>query len=211
MWLGLCIAVIYGAVAVFANFVNKYAVQVFPLPVTILLTQTLTTVIVLRAMAALEIISVPPLRAVRVQQLASLSICYSLHAVLVLYSLAFLSVPMYNTLKRLTPVMVLAAKVRWGGILGGTETAPHPYGFLSNNILYAVLPFRIFYLAHSTAGPFDPFPYSCLYASRRIAECRMCSSYAAPSPAYPLDFAGPCSSLVRAHSDKRGLKYTHIY
>ncbi|GIL68560.1 hypothetical protein Vafri_21813 [Volvox africanus] len=117
MWLGLCIAVIYGAVAVFANFVNKYAVEVLPLPVTILLTQTLTTAIVLRAMAALEIISVPPLRAVRLQQLASLSICYTLHAVLVLYSLAFLSVPMYNTLKRLTPVMVLAAKAvvdrRW--------------------------------------------------------------------------------------------------
>ncbi|GIL88330.1 hypothetical protein Vretimale_15073 [Volvox reticuliferus] len=117
MWLGLCIAVIYGAVAVFANFVNKYAVQVLPLPVTILLTQTITTVIVLRAMAALEFISVPPLRAVRVRQLASLSICYTLHAVLVLYSLAFLSVPMYNTLKRLTPVMVLAAKAvmerRW--------------------------------------------------------------------------------------------------
>ncbi|GLC45305.1 hypothetical protein PLESTB_000307600 [Pleodorina starrii] len=117
MWLGLSIAIFYGAVAVFANFVNKYAVQVLPLPTTILLAQTLTTVILLRAMAALQFIRVPPLRSVRARQLASLSICYSVHAVLVLYSLAFLSVPMYNTLKRLTPVMVLITKAvvdrRW--------------------------------------------------------------------------------------------------
>ncbi|EFJ44434.1 hypothetical protein VOLCADRAFT_64922, partial [Volvox carteri f. nagariensis] len=97
--------------------VNKYAVQVLPLPVTILLIQTLTTAVLLQAMAAMQMIRVPSIRAIRVQQLAPLSICYSVHAVLVLYSLAFLSIPMYNTLKRLTPVMVLATKAvmdkRW--------------------------------------------------------------------------------------------------
>ncbi|GFR50300.1 hypothetical protein Agub_g12490 [Astrephomene gubernaculifera] len=112
MWLSLLVAVLYGFVAVAANFVNKYAVQVLPLPSAILLIQTCTTVVVLRSLSALRLIRpLPPLRSLpRQPLLAPLAACYCLHAVLVLYSLAFLSVPMYNTLKRLTPVMVLAAK-----------------------------------------------------------------------------------------------------
>ncbi|KXZ42614.1 hypothetical protein GPECTOR_130g575 [Gonium pectorale] len=57
------------------------------------------------------------MREMRFEQVAPLAACYCVHAVLVLYSLAFLSVPMYNTLKRLTPVIVLVMKAgydrRW--------------------------------------------------------------------------------------------------
>ncbi|KAG2500946.1 hypothetical protein HYH03_000770 [Edaphochlamys debaryana] len=110
MWLGLLVAFVYGAVAVAANFVNKYAVLVFPLPNAILLVQTVTTVVVLQALGTLGLVRIPAVRNVRLQSLFPLAGCYCGHALLVLYSLAFLSVPMYNTLKRLTPVMVLGAK-----------------------------------------------------------------------------------------------------
>ncbi|PNW71718.1 hypothetical protein CHLRE_16g666250v5 [Chlamydomonas reinhardtii] len=110
LWLGLLVAVIYGAVAVAANFVNKYAVLVFPLPTAILLMQTVTAMVLLRVAAALGFTTVPRLGKIRVWMLLPLTICYAAHAVLVLYSLAFLSVPMYNTLKRLTPVIVLVMK-----------------------------------------------------------------------------------------------------
>ncbi|GLC45304.1 hypothetical protein PLESTB_000307500 [Pleodorina starrii] len=110
MWLGILVAVAYGAIAVLANFVNKYAIRVLPLPNVILFIQTLTAVLILRLMAAAGIIRVPPLREVPLLRLAPLAAWYTAHAALVLCSLASLSVPMYNTLKRLTPVLVLTAK-----------------------------------------------------------------------------------------------------
>jgi len=47
----------------------------------------------------------------RFKQLLALSLAYAIHAVFVLRSLAKLNVAIYNTLKRLTPVLVLIFKV----------------------------------------------------------------------------------------------------
>lgn len=117
MWIGILVAVIYGAVAVAANFVNKLAVKLLPAPNVILLIQTLTTLLGLQTLSALGVVRLPPPASIRVWQMAPLVVTYVIHALLVLYSLAFLSVPMYNTLKRLTPVLVLATKAvmdrRW--------------------------------------------------------------------------------------------------
>lgn len=70
-----------------ANFVNKYAVLVFPLPTAILLMQTVTAMVLLRVAAALGFTTVPRLGKIRVWMLLPLTICYAAHAVLVLYSL----------------------------------------------------------------------------------------------------------------------------
>ena len=73
--------------------------------------QLATTVVALQAAASAGLVRLPSLTAVRAKQLLPVSLCYALHAALVLYSLVFLNVPMYNTLKRTTPVLVLVFKV----------------------------------------------------------------------------------------------------
>ena len=94
------------------NFVNKLAVAILPLPMTILFIQLLTAALALRLLAVSGAVRLAPLSLPRLQQLLPISLCYLGHALLVLYSLARLNIPMYNTLKRLTPVIVLAFKVR---------------------------------------------------------------------------------------------------
>ncbi len=89
----------------------RHAVSKLPLPTAILFVQLATTVLALRATAAFGLLRLPPLTAARAKQLLPISLCYALHAALVLWSLAFLNVPMYNTLKRTTPVLVLVFKV----------------------------------------------------------------------------------------------------
>lgn len=111
--------------AVAANFVNKLAVKLLPAPNVILLIQTLTTLLGLQTLSALGVVRLPPPASIRVWQMAPLVVTYVIHALLVLYSLAFLSVPMYNTLKRLTPVLVLATKVGAGGVEQGEGRGTH--------------------------------------------------------------------------------------
>ena len=48
----------------------------------------------------------------RFWQLLPLSLAYMVHAMLVLRSLLYLNVAVYNTLKRMTPVLVLLFKVK---------------------------------------------------------------------------------------------------
>lgn len=107
-----CAAGADGAVAVAANFVNKFAMMILPLPNSVLLLQTVTMLAITRALHVVGVVHVPPLTASRLRQLLPLSLAYTVHASLVLRSLISLNIPMYNTLKRLTPVMVLVAKVR---------------------------------------------------------------------------------------------------
>ena len=97
--------------AVAGNFVTKYAMLVFPKPLTILTLQLLTTVLLLKLAHASGLLTIPRLSLSKCKQHLPLALIYAAHAYTVLKSLATLSVPMYNTLKRLTPVMVLVAQV----------------------------------------------------------------------------------------------------
>lgn len=56
----------------------------------------------------------PSFSAARFSQLLPLSLAYMVHAMLVLRSLLYLNVAVYNTLKRMTPVLVLLFKVGRG-------------------------------------------------------------------------------------------------
>ncbi|KAF5838733.1 hypothetical protein DUNSADRAFT_2277 [Dunaliella salina] len=62
---------------------------------------------------ALGWVELPPLTLKRWLAMAPMSIAYGLHAALVLRALAALNVPMYNTLKRTTPMMVLVCKAAY--------------------------------------------------------------------------------------------------
>ena len=67
------------------------------------------------AALAVGIVSFPTLNSARGRQLLPLSLAYAAHAAQALRSLRFLNVAIYNTLKRMTPVLVLAFKVRTDG------------------------------------------------------------------------------------------------
>ena len=58
-----------------------------------------------------RLVCFPGLNGNRCLQLLPLSLAYAAHAATVLRSLRYLNVAIYNTLKRLTPVLVMVIKV----------------------------------------------------------------------------------------------------
>ena len=60
---------------------------------------------------ALRVIQLPPLSAAKAWALLPVTLLYISNVALALLGLQTLNIPMYNTLKRLTPVLVLGAKV----------------------------------------------------------------------------------------------------
>lgn len=101
-----------GITAVAANFVVKHALMFVPLPLALLELQLLTTLLIVQGLRACRLVSLPPVTLARARQHMGVSAAYVLHALLVLLSLSTLNIPMYNTLKRVTPVIVLTVKVR---------------------------------------------------------------------------------------------------
>ncbi|MEW5311344.1 MAG: hypothetical protein WDW38_003065 [Sanguina aurantia] len=107
---GVAVAVCYGAIALAGNFVHKAAMMLLPLPNTVLLLQLITMYMVLKTLQRHGILDVPAVQLSKMYQLLPLCLLHCGHALLVLRALSTLNVPMYNTLKRTTPVMVLTFK-----------------------------------------------------------------------------------------------------
>lgn len=76
--------------------------------------QTLATLLIVVGLNVAGFIKLQPVTAARIHNSLPITLVYCAHAVLVLRSLVSLNVPVYNTIKRLTPMMVLSAKVRFG-------------------------------------------------------------------------------------------------
>lgn len=110
MWHAVAVAFIYGAVSVAVNFINKYAVMLLPLPTTLMLIKTFTTLVIMVVLSHGGAVNLPPVTFVRINTYLPIALVYCGHALLVLRSLISLNVPVYNTIKRLTPVIVLATK-----------------------------------------------------------------------------------------------------
>mmetsp|Transcript_35712 Transcript_35712/g.79433 ORF Transcript_35712/g.79433 Transcript_35712/m.79433 type:complete len:396 (+) Transcript_35712:147-1334(+) len=108
---GLASALTYGTIAIAANFVNKHAMALLPgLPNSVLMLQLSMSVLVVLVLRAGGALRFPVLSLARCWALLPMSLTYAAHAAFVLRSLAALNVAIYNTLKRLTPVMVLVSK-----------------------------------------------------------------------------------------------------
>lgn len=101
-----------GATAVAANFVVKHALLLVPLPLALLEIQLVVTFLIVQALRSTQFIAFPSVTLARARQHMGVSLTYVLHALLVMLSLSTLNIPMYNTLKRVTPVIVLTVKVR---------------------------------------------------------------------------------------------------
>ena len=109
-------ALLYGGTGVALAFVNKAVISVYGFKETnvMLLLQMLAgagSVFALRAQGAIEL---APLSAQRARVLAPVAALYCSNAAFALASLDALSVPLYTTLKRLTPAFVLCVNAASG-------------------------------------------------------------------------------------------------
>eukprot|EP00192_Tetraselmis_astigmatica_P013005 CAMPEP_0117661564 /NCGR_PEP_ID=MMETSP0804-20121206/7604_1 /TAXON_ID=1074897 /ORGANISM="Tetraselmis astigmatica, Strain CCMP880" /LENGTH=385 /DNA_ID=CAMNT_0005468439 /DNA_START=1318 /DNA_END=2475 /DNA_ORIENTATION=- len=97
------------------NFVNKATLEVFPLAWTVMFLQMMATVAMVLPLWLIRAVDFPPLSWEKARQLAPVSIFYALNTAFALLGLRTLNIPMYSTLKRLTPMIVLAlrAAVTW--------------------------------------------------------------------------------------------------
>ncbi len=101
-----------GAVAVLMNFVNRYTLLAFPMPTVVLMLQMLATVVILHPLLLAGKLDFPHFSWQRCKQLLLISILYTGNTAFALFGLRTMNIPMYSTLKRLTPMMVLVCKVR---------------------------------------------------------------------------------------------------
>ncbi|BDA44780.1 UDP-N-acetylglucosamine/UDP-glucose/GDP-mannose transporter [Coccomyxa sp. Obi] len=108
--LALGSAFLYGAAAVSMNFVNKLTLQVFGLANTLLFFQMSAVVLTIVLLKALNIVTFPAVNWQRAWGLAPVTLLYVSNVAFALMGLQNLNIPMYNTLKRLTPVIVLLTK-----------------------------------------------------------------------------------------------------
>lgn len=103
-------ALLYGAVAISMNFVNKATLSQFPLPLALLTLQMLSAVTIVPLLQAAGLVHLPPLSLKKGLSLLPLCVLYNANTALALMGLNSLNIPVYSTLKRLTPVIVLSAR-----------------------------------------------------------------------------------------------------
>jgi solute carrier family 35 protein len=154
MLLSTSAAVFYSICAISMNFTNKAALMAFPFANTLLLLQMLAALAVVLPLRALGLIYFPPFNATKARVLLPLTALYAGNVSCALLGLRVLNVPMYSTLKRLTPLLVILAKWRM------TKTLP------SNGICCSVLIVVLgCFIAGSTDLAFDLRGYTFAFAS----------------------------------------------
>jgi len=106
-------ALLYGAVAIAMNFVNKATLMSFPLSGTILLLQMFMGIVIVKTLAALGLVQLSrnSLRVKKALELLPLCLLYNGNTAAALMGLNRVQVPVYSTVKRLTPMLVLGVKV----------------------------------------------------------------------------------------------------
>ncbi|KAG7672886.1 hypothetical protein Ndes2526B_g08358 [Nannochloris sp. 'desiccata'] len=112
MALSIGAAIFYSICAISMNFTNKAALMVFPFANTLLLLQMLAALAVIIPLRMFGVIYFPPLNAIKARSLMPLTVLYAGNVSCALLGLRVLNVPMYSTLKRLTPLIVLLTKWR---------------------------------------------------------------------------------------------------
>jgi len=106
---------LYGSVSVAMTFINKYTLQLFPLSNCVVALQMLASGIIIQGLLATGTLDFPRFSWAKARQLSWVTILYTANTVFSLISLKTLNIPMYNVLKRLTPMMILVLKAFWKG------------------------------------------------------------------------------------------------
>ena len=104
-------ALLYGCVAIAMNFVNKATLMQFHYSNTILLLQMVSGVVVVQALRALRLIECRHISWRRGLSLLPVAMCYNLNVAAALMGLDRVNIPVYSTVKRLTPMLVLGYKI----------------------------------------------------------------------------------------------------
>ncbi|KAG2450812.1 hypothetical protein HYH02_004647 [Chlamydomonas schloesseri] len=116
-YFGIGSAVLYGTVAVSMNFVNKASMQMLPLPNVVMVGQMVATFALLHPLLEAGLLGFPRFSWRTCRRLFWITVLYTANVGFALFGLKTLNIPMYNVLKRLTPMMVLTVKAvirkRW--------------------------------------------------------------------------------------------------
>ncbi|GAX76987.1 hypothetical protein CEUSTIGMA_g4434.t1 [Chlamydomonas eustigma] len=99
------------AVSTAMSFINKWALIIYPLPSLLLVLQMLAAVLIIMPMPSAGLSNFDLWSWPRCRQLLSISFFYVLNTGFSLGGLAKINIPIYTTLKRLTPVCILLIKV----------------------------------------------------------------------------------------------------
>ena len=110
-------AVLYAVVAIAMNFVNKATLNQFPHAYSLLLAQMVSALCIIYPLKFARVVKLPPLSLRKSRVLWPVCFCYNANTAFALMGLQNLNVPMYSTLKRLTPMIVLSSKAVMTGKL----------------------------------------------------------------------------------------------
>ncbi|GLC35856.1 hypothetical protein PLESTB_000512900 [Pleodorina starrii] len=109
-FLGIGSAVLYGTVAVSMNFVNKASMQMLPLPNVVMVMQMVATFLILHPLREMGYLDFPKFSWQTCRRLFWITVLYTANVGFALFGLKTLNIPMYNVLKRLTPMIILIVK-----------------------------------------------------------------------------------------------------
>lgn len=106
---GILAALFYGVISGSMSFVNKIVLTsyTFHFPNVLMLAQVIMLSVVLEARRLLGYSSMPKYTLERGKKFFIPSVCFALHTTLALQALDYLSIPMYNVLRRLLPLTSL--------------------------------------------------------------------------------------------------------
>ena len=109
--LGAGAALLYGTVAATMGFINKVVLSVYGVRESnfLLLAQMVVTAALMLSLRTAGKVAFPPVNVAQAKRLAPVAVLYNANVAFALMSLGRVSVPTYNTLKRLTPAVVLVA------------------------------------------------------------------------------------------------------
>ncbi|KAG2483882.1 hypothetical protein HYH03_017276 [Edaphochlamys debaryana] len=109
-FIGIGSAILYGTVAVSMNFVNKASMQMLPLPNCVMVLQMAATAALLHPLLTAGYLDFPRFSWHKCRRLFWITALYTANVGFALFGLKTLNIPMYNVLKRLTPMIILVVK-----------------------------------------------------------------------------------------------------
>ncbi|CAM6128595.1 unnamed protein product [Calypogeia fissa] len=101
---------LYGFVALFMGFINKGILQLWPYSNTLLTLQMLASIAIIYSGKYMGLLTVQPLNLKSAKNLLPVVFFYNANVGFALAGLQALNIPVFNALKRLTPVLVVGAK-----------------------------------------------------------------------------------------------------
>ncbi|KAL3693671.1 hypothetical protein R1sor_007322 [Riccia sorocarpa] len=101
---------LYGVVALVMGFVNKGILQLWPYSNTLLTLQMAATVALIYLGKFVNVFTIQPLNLTAARNLMPVVFFYNANVAFALAGLQALNIPVFNALKRLTPVLIVAAK-----------------------------------------------------------------------------------------------------